>query len=165
MKHSTLSAALARHYAKLLGELIRLQQPPKYETRLIADRAEFAAAEADRASLMAQIETDLPHLAHVIRMFDPQWDETSVKPVRPRAQISKLGGITFAGAAIEILRDTQSPLSIREIVFAISEHYGVDVSNSDSYQKVHTAVNNGLKSTYKHVIISHDGVPQRFSLR
>lgn len=156
--------ALKREYAKLLGELQRLQKPPKYETRLVADRIKYEAGEAQRAGRAGQIASDLPHLAHVIHMFDPLWDEHQVKPLRPNVgRKGLLPSISYAGAAMDILRETDGAYTIGEMVKLIAERYDVDVASSAAYQKVHTAVNNGLKGSYREYIKSVGGRPERFA--
>ncbi len=48
MKEQWLKKALISEYAKLLGELQRIEKPPKYETRLKPDRDRFLAEAPQR---------------------------------------------------------------------------------------------------------------------
>lgn len=164
MKDEWLQEALKRHYRKLIGELLRLERPPKYETRLLPDRIRYQAEEAERLRRRDEIHEGLPHLAHVVRMFDPQWQEADAKPIRPRApRTGLLASNTFAGAAMDILRDAEDGYTIGELVKEIAGRYDIDVGTSDAYQKVHTAVNNGLKTTYRNYVVSLGGRPERFA--
>jgi len=164
MKDAWLREALKRHYGKLLGELHRIEKPPKYETRLISDRERYASEEGERVRRAAQIKEDLPHLAHVVRMFDPAWSEEETKPIRPNAGRKGLPrSTTVGGAAMDIIREADRGFTIGELVLLVAERYDLDVSTSDAYQKLHTTVNNGLKATYRSYVRSLGGKPERFA--
>lgn len=164
MRESWLRDELQRHYAKMLGELAWLDAPPKRLTRLLPDRQRFEAERPVRDARRAAIIEALPHLAYVIRMFAPDWDETSVKPIRPRAAKSGLPPQGISGAAIDILREAEQPLSIAEIVVRIADKHDLEVDSVGQRQKYHTAVNNALKSTFRDVIAKVDGYPERWFL-
>lgn len=162
MKEQWLKKALIAEYAKLLGELKRIQAPPKYETRLKPDRDRFLAEAPQREARQRQIREGLPHLAYVIRMFEPEWDEADVKPVRPRAANSGLPPQGIGGAAMDILREASEPLTIAEIVDLIANKNGFVLDTVELRQKYHTAVNNQIKKTYKSFIRRISGNPDQF---
>ena len=162
MKEEWLKNALISEYAKLLGEIRRIEKPPKYETRLKADRERFLAEAPEREARRKQIHEGLPHLAYVIRMFEPEWDEAAVKPIRPRAANSGLPPEGIGGAAMDILREATEPLTIAEVVDIIAERNGFVLDTVDLRQKYHTAVNHQIKSTYEPFVRRIPGKPDRF---
>ncbi|MNI04066.1 hypothetical protein D3C73_569800 [compost metagenome] len=162
MKERWITRALISEYAKLLGELCRIENPPKYETRLKPDRERFLAEAPVREARRNQIKEGLPHLAYVIRMFEPEWDETGVKPIRPRESNSGLPPEGIGGGAMDILRETKTPLTIAEIVSLIAEKNGYILDTVDLRQKYHTGVNNQIKTTYKSFVRRIPGTPDRF---
>ncbi len=165
MAGADLGVALKRYYARLLGRRQRLLAPPKYETRLVPDRERYAVEEPERLREIEQITADLPHVEYVIRMLDPKWDEKDVKPIRPHNRgPAPLPSTTIAGAAMDALRETGQPLTMGEITRLVAERYDVDISTSDTYQRLHTAVNNGLKKIFSTHIKSVGGSPERFIL-
>lgn len=162
MKEEWLKKALISEYAKLRGELLRIEKPPKYETRLKLDRDRFLAEAPQREARRQQIHEGLPHLAYVIRMFEPGWDDTTVKPIRPRAANTGLPPEGIGGAAMDILREASEPLTIAEIVDLIADKNGFVLDTVDLRQKYHTAVNNQIKKTYQPFVRRIPGKPDQF---
>lgn len=164
-ENQRLAGRMAKLYAKLLGELERLQEPPKRLLRLIPDREAFAAAAPEREKRCAEIEEALPHVAFVVAMLDPSWDRASVEAIRPREPNRGSPSEGISGAAMDALRDAVEPLSIAEIVAIIGERFGWDLTSVPERQRYHTAVNNGLMHSFREDMIKHPGYPTRWSWR
>lgn len=154
-----------RHYAKLVGELGWLDNPPKRLTRLLPDQERFEAEQPARQARREAVLEALPHLEYVIRMFEPEWDRAAVKPIRPRAPKSGLPPQGISGAAIDILREADQPLSIAEIVSRMADRHDLEIDTVAQRQKYHTAVNNTLKSTFRDAIAKVEGYPERWFVR
>ena len=156
-----IEAGLKRRYAKLLGELERLEKPPKYETRLSYDRMRYAAEENERCGRIRRIREELPHLEYMVRVFDDGWDIDSVKPIRPKEP--KAYDLTHTarwGVALDLLRESRQDYSIGEMTREVAARHGIDVSTSDLYEKLRTAINNGLKDSL--YVKQVGGRPKRF---
>jgi hypothetical protein len=157
---------LKRFYAELTGELSRIKAPPKRLRRLQRDREKYESEGPARREREKYIEGSLPHLAHVIKMYDPSWDPSQVRPIRKVVDRSTLPHGTIAAAAMDILRESKGAyFSMAEIVSIIGEQYGIDLSTVEARQKFHTAVNNALMKTHKDFLVSDDGRPKKWALR
>lgn len=160
-----LAVRLAKIYGQMLGELERLKSPPKRLLRLIPHREAYEAAAPARDERCAAITEALPHLAYVVKMLSPDWDQAAAKPIRPRQPNRGIPPQGVAGAAMDIVKDFGRPLTIAEIVDLVGERFGYDLSTVAERQRYHTAVNNGLMSTFRQDLIEHPGYPTRWSWR
>lgn len=156
-ENAKLAKRLTEVYAKLLGERQRLIQPPKYVTRLRADRQAYAAAADERLQRIAKIDSDIPHLKCVIIMLDPQCDVDQIKPKRPRAlnNVSMPKGIV--GTALEILKQATFPLAVSEIVQIMGERYDLDLSTVTERQRYYDAINHAFSKTSSEDLIEFPG--------
>lgn len=158
---------LKRFYGHLLGELARIHAPPKRVRRLDRDRQLFDSEAEARKERRQYIEESLPHLAYVITMYDPSCDPTLTRPIRPRGQRSLLPHGAIAEAAMDILREEAGKafLTIADIVEEIGLRYSLDLSTSEAYQKLHTAVNNALMKTYRKFLVCNEAEPTGWAIR
>ena len=104
MEGASILRALTEKYAELLGEL--------------------RASDEKGASL----REDIAHLDHVIRLYRKDWTGEGVKPRRPSypSRYVKVGhGIT---TALDVLREAQRPMTVREIVLAVMERLAISSS-------------------------------------
>lgn len=153
-----LALRLTKIYARMLGERKRLLTPPAYVTRLIPDRRAYEAAEPDRQRRIAEIEDGLPHLAHVIQMLDPGFDETQVKPVRPRKANNVPMPNGISGTALDIVRERQGqPLAAAQIVQIMGARYDLDLSTVAERQRYYNAINGAFAGTYRGDLDEHPG--------
>lgn len=150
-----LARRLTQIYAKLLGERERLLSPPKYLRRLIPERAAFDEAAPEREKRIAEIGETLVHLAHVVRMLDPTFDEAAVKPVRPKVQRDVPMPNGISGSALDIIRDADEPLAPSEIVEIMGERFGLDLSTPAKRQRYYDAINQAFSGYYKDDLIEH----------
>ena len=159
----SLAVRLGRVYGKMLGELARIDNPPKRLTRLIADRERYEAGAGERALRRQAILDVLPSLIQVAKFLDPSWSEEDVKPIYPNQgrRPSPPGG--WAGAAFEVLRAAKEPMSIADIGDKIAHRYDYDMSDSELRQLTRNAIASSLKV---HVadLVRHPGDPVRWSL-
>ena len=162
MKETWLRDELKRYYSKLLGELVRIDRPPKRLLRLEADREAYEREAPAREARRASIIEALPHLVAVVKLFDPDWDNTTAKPIRPRHGSSGLPSQGGIGSAMEILREAAEPMTVREIVRAMAARHDLDIGSSAAYQKLHTVVHNGLTKTHRDFVECVGGKPKRW---
>lgn len=160
----SVTLGLEKLYRKLLGERDRILCPPKRARRLDADRVAYDAGAEQRVIRLTEIEEALPHVAYVIKLYQPDWRESDVKPIRPKADWSNLPPNGWTAAAVDVLREAKSPLTIAEIVVMVGDRYDLDLSTVQLRQKAHTSVNNGLKRSFGHVVTRHGGRPERFTI-
>lgn len=165
MKEERLLSALTTKYRELLGELAWIENPPKRMQRA-AERERHEAGAAMRAARADQIKEALPHLAHVIRMYDPEWDAAAVLPIRPKAKKAGLPPQGIPAAVFDVLRDNLGRrLTVAEIVDAIADKHDLDVSTVSARQKLHTAVNHRLVYDVTGQVLRDGGRPRRWWLR
>jgi hypothetical protein len=167
-KHNPIAAALKRLYRRLLGELAWIEEPPKTMARKSRDRDKFEAAQPARTVRACEIREDLPHVAHVVRLYDPTWDPTTAKPIRPHARHAATpkpkGG--WALATLAALRETDDDLTVAEIVMAICDRHDIENKSVSDRQRCHTAVNNALVTKRRQGFVEKlDGRPSRWSLK
>ena len=155
---------LEKLYRTLLGERERIVKPPKRVRRLEADRVADDAGAEQRASRLKEIDEALPHIAFVLKLYRPEWLESDVRPIRPKADWSNLPPNGWSAAAVDVLRETNEPLTIAEIVALVGDRYDVDLSTVPLRQRAHTSVNHGLKRSFGHLLRRHGGRPERFTL-
>jgi len=155
---------LARVHARWIGELDRHNNLPKSASRLSADRAALEASAVPRAARVAALEKVLPHLCEVVWFLNPEWEPTTVKPIRARTRTPNLPAEGLLGAAIRVLKSAERPMTIMELVLAVADINGLDVSTSQKRQRFHTTINNGLKRTYRNELIVTPGPPDHFTL-
>lgn len=160
-----LAIRLGKIHGQMLGELERLDNPPKRLLRLIPDRQAYEAAAPAREERRSAIVEALPHLAYVVKMLNPDWDDTAAKPIRPREANRGIPPQGVAGTAMDIIKETTWPLTIAEIVDLLGERFGYDLSTVAERQRYHTAVSNGLMHTYREDLVEHPGSPTRWSWR
>ena len=156
-ENAKLAGRLTQVYAKLLGERERLISPPKYLRRLIPDRAALDETASARAARLAEIEEALPHLVYVVKLLNPTFIETSVKPIRPKSsnKVPMKNGI--AGTAMDIVREADTPLAPAEIVQIMGERFGLDLSTVREKQRYYDAINQAFAGTYREDLIEHPG--------
>ena len=122
------------------------------------------AGAEQRANRLREIDEALPHVAFVLKLYQPDWREEEAKPIRPKADWSNRPPNGWTAAALDVLRDASAPLTIAEIVAIAGDRYDVDLSTVALRQMAHTTVNNGLKGSFGHLLRRHAGRPQRFTL-
>lgn len=151
-------------YGKLLGELRSIEVPTKRTNwRIVTERA-YAEGKPERDRRKAAILEALGHIAYVARLLDPKWDAEQVKPIRPHSTHAPKPPSGWRGAAFEVLRRADEPLTIREIVDQIGDRYHIDLSTVAERQRIHTAVTNGLKRASGELTVTPDQ-PNRYSLK
>ena len=167
-RHNPVIDSLKKLYRRHLGELAWIEAPPKTMARKSRDRDSFEAATPDRARRAVEIRGDLPHLAHVIRIYDPEWDEAAARPIRPKAKnkATPKPQQGWALAALTVLRDAAEPLTMADVVSIICDKYDIAADTVFERQRFHTAVNNALRrNRHNRLLIKHEGQPTRWSLQ
>ncbi len=165
MREPSVPRGLKTLYSKLLGERDRIKSPPKRLLRLKSDREAYAAAALDRALRMSQIEEALPHFAYVIQWIDPSWDPAAAEPIRPREVQEGAPPVGFVTAAFAVLWKASCPMTIAEVAGAVSDRYGVPLSDVPKRQRYHTAVNNALMHYRDQLVCDDDGYPLKWALK
>jgi hypothetical protein len=139
MQDASILRALTEKYAELLGEL----------------RAADERAAATRESIA--------HLDHVIRLYRKDWTGDGVKPRRPSypSRYLKVGhGIT---TALDVLREAQRPLTVREIVLAVIARLAIP-SSPGAIKSLESSVRYCLAKRVGHELIEVSRDPLRFAV-
>ena len=154
-------------YGRWAGELHVIENPPKSLKRAWRGRDAYEARAPERARRADEIREALPHLAYVIKMFDPDWRTEDAELVRPKAEVDPGPGpsVGWVSAAISVLREADRYLSIAEIVEEIADRWDYDDSSVTARQRGHTAVTKGLQSRVREgIVVRDDGEPARYAL-
>ena len=115
MAGSTLISQLVRRYAKLLGIY---NSADRYIEGVEGLKAiQEATADIDQYKL--ELKRQMAEIAGSIRQFEPSYNVTTIRPIRPKRQ-------TFANGSISkviygVLREQQRPLKTREISKLVAE--------------------------------------------
>ena len=158
-----LPRALQAYYGRLLGELSWIEAPPKTMNRRSRRRDEFEASEPERLARAERIRDDLPHVLHVIRMLEPEWQPEAAKAVRPSKGWKQAPPGGWIGAARRVLQEAEAFLTIADIVEEVAAIYDIDISDVADRQALHTAINNSLMRR-RDILVSDGGSPAAWAL-
>jgi hypothetical protein len=128
MEHEHVLSALTRKRAELAGEIRAIEKRYTRVTR------------------------DLEHLDNTLRLFDPDAKPETIKPRTKRQQPSRFGPGEMTRAVITVLRESEAPLTIREIAERLGEAMGLDMSTTKAASQVVANVRAALARP-------HDGLP------
>ncbi|MFN3574586.1 MAG: hypothetical protein ACK4TR_13755 [Phenylobacterium sp.] len=156
---------LETEYAKMLGELEWIENPPKRMMRA-AEREAFQAGQDDRRRRAEQLREALPHFEYVIRMYEPNWEASAVGPIRPKQKRTGLLPQGSRAAVMDALHQKPGERqTVAEIVDVIAERYDLDVSTVSARQKLHTLVHKCLAYDTSGEILRDAARPQRWWLK
>ncbi|HEX3918685.1 MAG TPA: hypothetical protein VHW60_15215 [Caulobacteraceae bacterium] len=122
-----------------------IENPAKSKTRAWRGRDRFLAEADQRAARAEEIKLGLPQIEFVIRIYDPDWDRSTAKIVKPHNQTDKNPHGTWTATALDILREADRPLTIAEIVQQSCEVLDETLASVSERQRRHTAINNTLR--------------------
>ena len=156
-ENTKLALRLTKIYAKLLGERDRIENPPKYITRLVPDRLAYEAATPERQERLRFIAESLPHLSYVIKMLDPDFDEASIDMIHPMRPNNLPLPNGISGTAMDIVREAGEPLAPADIVRIMGEHFDLDLSTVGERQRYYDAINHAFAGSFADDLIEHPG--------
>lgn len=168
MAEPRVTYSLKRLYGRWLGELEWIEAPPKTMRRPSRRRDKFLDEAPLRAARADEIRRGLPCIAYVIAIYDPDWRPEMAKAIRPSAKraANQAPGPPqgWTAAALDVLREADTPLSMAEIVEEIGERYDLDLGDVAERQRRHTAVNNGLRRAHSARLVAAFGVKERWQM-
>ena len=130
---------------------------------LIKRHAELAGEGRAIRARLAQVDTDLVHLASVIRQFDP---ECEVESIRPKRQAGP--GKAYRGERsrllLEVLREAGKPLTAAEIVRGMLLRHGVDPEDRLAVRKLAKPVDAALARQERRGVLAAAREPGRLVL-
>ncbi len=141
MARPQIVTTLERKYARLLGRQVKL------------GHASFSVAR------------DMAHIAAVIRLFDPLWDNAGIRPIMPRGpnRWAKKGqGIR---AAIAVMKKATKPLSATEMAKAAYLESGMVPPGNDTLRLVGTDLIYSIRVHFAGRLGVIEGRPRRWALR
>lgn len=137
MAGNNLVKTLTREYAKLQGEY-------EFAERMVEDAVGLdAITEASNRcdARKKEIEKTLEAIEIVIWLFDPDWNPAAVRPNYPRDR--KYGRGDLSKTMLAILRETETPLTRREIAHEIARRLGL----TDPHHQEIKRIENGIQTT------------------
>lgn len=113
---------------------------PHVVSALKSKHAEIAGEIAHLQKIIEEKESDLEHVRGSLRLFDPTFDYRSIrkKQVRSKNRFFEYG--EARRHCLDILRESDRPLSSAKIASMIAEHTGMEIPEEDwdCYQKTVT---------------------------
>ena len=161
MTGSPILLSLERQYAIALGQYKVAEHAIEAVVGLKAVVAEDRRIQARKKALQAKMD----HIAYLIRVqVDPAWEPGHVRALRSRQNVGRQGYI--AKAVYRVLKNADSPLKVREIVYLILPLIDVEKPDTLQLDRVHSAVNGILIARLKQDMVFHDGgKPMRWSVK
>jgi len=102
---------------------------------LRAKRAEIDGELQAAEKRVSRLRIDLDAIDRALLVFDPTFNPKMIKPKRPRPE--GLGKRTGIGRiVVNILRTSESPLTVRDIAVAAGPQLGVDVADKAAIEGV-----------------------------
>jgi hypothetical protein len=141
MDKSHIMSALFRKYCHLMGELKRYPE-----------RSE-------------RVGRDMAHVEAAIRMFRPDADLTSLRPIKPNkgARWATRGfGIRNA---IDILQSSPEPMTTRQIAHVIMERAGMSIDDKKLAAEVRSSIHMAMMRRVDQNIFRREGSPILWSVR
>jgi len=130
-----LTGALRRKYGQLLGEA----------RDLFADRA--------------RIKADLEHVGAVLRMFDPDVDLTTIKPIRPYREKRQ----RWSRDALAVLRKANEPMTARALANRVLTGRGVPLTVPNQ-QRVECSLHAVLERLEGRGVVRASEHPKRWAI-
>lgn len=163
-ENAVVPRTLIKLYRRLLGELNWIEAPPKTMERAWRGGRAFKEGALERAERAIEIREHLVHIAYVIRLYIPDWDSATAEPIRPHSKQSVAPPGGWGEATLDVLRETEEPLAISEIIAAICERYEIDYS-SVKLREQYRPVINGVLKRLSGVVVADESEPRRWALR
>ncbi len=138
---------------------------PQVVTTLERKYARLLGLQSKLPSACPALAQDIAHVAAVIRMFEPDWDQSSVKPVMYRgpARWAKKG--QGSRAAMEVVRHADRPLSATEIARAAYLHCGLEPPHNNELRLVGADLAYSLRRHFGGALVASGKRPVRYRLR
>jgi hypothetical protein len=156
----TVVKTLTRKYAHLRGEY-------DYAEREIEDVFGLDAIDTATARILKrkkEIHHQLDAVETVIHIFDPTWDFTRVRPIRPQVIVNKNGALLQA--AYEVFRERNNiPMSVYQIARAVAVKLGFADPDSNQVGRFASKLTNAFMRKRDGVLIMLEGLPRRWMLR
>lgn len=157
MGTTNLLSSLKSKYATLTGDLGELQARIQ---RINDEHAKLSQLEAEAESL----KEGIGHVAAVIRMVEPEWDEKTIAP-RPRftRQLPMRPGES-AQWTYEILREAKEPMAARDIAAKVLARAGVMDPSRQLLQRATNTVTASLRQHRGNLVESDTSWPKRWRI-
>lgn len=111
-----------------------------------------------------RLRSELGILEQAIWLFDPTWSPAEVRPVQPKRP--SLWGSRGKGmrAVIEVLKEAEQPLTVREIATLALQRRGIAVPCPSDFDPVLASITGALNKRNGKEVVCHEGKPRRWSL-
>lgn len=139
MGKSNLQASLEKKYAGWSGELLAVQK------QIVEIEQAHAGLTALRARA-TKLEQLVGNAQSIFLEVNPDWDAEAVKPVRPGAYALPFEIGTVSKDSMTILRESDEPMSSRQIARLILERQNIVDADWQLVDKVRSAVDANMRS-------------------
>jgi len=112
---------------------------------LVAKRSELAGLINHHQEAMRRISADIAHVDAAIKIFDPDYDLRTVKPIAFRTGNPWFGHGETSRWALEAMRMAEGTLSTRQIAERLIEKSGKTVSGSKEWDSIMKLVVGALR--------------------
>ena len=130
---------------------------------LVSKQSELSGLIDHHKKELARINEELKTVNAAIKVFDPEYPIKSIKPRAYRKQNIFFKSGEANKLLLDILRDTDTPISTLAVVDAVIERKGLEL-DSDQLPKLKASVGNTLKSQSKNGLIQEAGKEKGVSL-
>ena len=112
---------------------------------LVNKRAEIAGELLVAESRVDRLKSELLALDHTLALFDPQRVPNDILPIIRRARRERRFGFgAWTSTVLSVLRNAETPLTIREIAKRIAHECRMDISEAKAETKLAGRVRNTL---------------------
>lgn len=155
MGHTNLLHGLRTKYASLTGEAETL------DARITQIKLEYTQL-AEMEGNLKRLRDSAKKVASVIRLFDAEFREESVAPVKPYSRRLPIKTGDTSKTALDILRTAAEPMTAREIALEVLERHGITDADSKLRQATTNTVDSTLRAHQGRVLVHDDSWPKRW---
>ena len=101
---------------------------PHIITALRSKRAELSGELGVAESRVQRIQAEIAAVDTTLRLFDPNQRPATIRPVVKRSKPSRFRQGELTRTILGLLRESPTPMSVRELAAAIAVSHGLDVS-------------------------------------
>jgi hypothetical protein len=117
---------------------------PHVISALRQKRAKLSGELMTAEKRVLQLREDIASLDRTIRVFDPNAEPHTIRPVLRRKKPTLIPRGQCSRAVLDMLRHAHEPMTAREIAAQLAARYQIDVSNTDAMKALIAKVRNTL---------------------
>jgi hypothetical protein len=115
---------------------------PHVISALRRKRAELSGELTAAEKRIVQLREDIAGLDRTIRVFDPTAEPHTIRPILRRRKPTVIPRGQCSRAILDVLRQADHPMSVREIADQVAARYQVNASNTDDMKPLVAKVRN-----------------------